>query len=139
MAPHQRMDEYRRRRQKTARRRRGTPHRRPRRPAFPREVAPASCSFENGLAEAFRDALRELALKACSYRAVTGLLYRCCGDRVSIQVVAPHPMTNPLRFVATTWREQLEDTHPGVTWSLRVSSVPPEPTDHYHCLYWCQH
>ena len=135
-----RIEEYHRRRQRLARRRRCSGRTRLRRPSL---VAPLAalppCRFHNDLDGELRDALRELTRRACAYRAVTGLLLLCGGDRVRIRVVAERPMTRPLRMLSGAWCTELCKAHPGIAWSLEVTDQPPSPEQHYQCLYWCQH
>ena len=137
MRAHPRMEQYHRRRQRVARRRHGAGRARQRYP-LP-NGASAADQLNNGLAADLRDALRGLTEKACAYRSVTGLLYLCQGDRVIIRVVANRPMTGLLRALVGTWKETLQESHPGISWILRVSDQLPPPGHPYRYLYWCEY
>jgi hypothetical protein len=127
---------YRRRRQRTALKRRG---------AQALEI-PSACRSERGevrvlplVVEPAETALGELlwglACRVTAYPGVRGMLYRRAGEKILVWIVAPCPMTRPLRLLASTWSRELAQADPSHLWALRVTHEEPN-ADSLRCLFW---
>lgn len=84
----------------------------------------------------FETLLWSLACKVTTYRGVRGMLYRRRGDRITVLLVAPCPMTRPLAILADAWARELSATGPGLAWDLLVREAAPEDSAGYRCLFW---
>lgn len=81
------------------------------------------------------DLLWGLACRVTAYPGVKGMLYRRAGEQILVWIVAPCPMTRPLRLLATTWSRELAQADPSHLWALRVTQGKPE-ADSLRCLFW---
>jgi len=132
-----RLDQYRRRRQRSASRRHGAT-------ASPflgtcRSAAAAPCVVPLGLRASevgFEGSLWDLACRVGAYPGIRGLLYRAVRDGVVVWVVAPPPMTTPLTLLAATWADEISLISPTHCWSIHISAAPPAPENGYRCLFW---
>lgn len=133
-----RLEDYRRRRHRTARRRRGgarlgqPPHCTD---AFVAAV-PDGLLDRDKTAAALCAALPFLAWRLRAYWGVVGFLYRQAGTAVDLRVVAPIPMTGAVRQLTLGWLDQVQELCPSLQWRLRVASEPPDEEDAYRCVFW---
>lgn len=100
--------------------------------AFLREVPRQLSDLEAGLQRALGTVSRRL----CAYPGVAGVLYQYTDNAVELRIVAPRPMTAPMRLLARAWSRELESSCPGFRWDLRVCAAPPPESAPFHCLFW---
>lgn len=77
-----------------------------------------------------------IARRLSAYLGVQGLLCARHEDAVELEIVAPPPMTAPLRLLVSTWQEELRSLCPACSWQTRVSPSPPGNADDYQCIFW---
>jgi hypothetical protein len=129
-----RIQEYRRRRHRSAVRRRGLGTWKPTRECRVSRAVLVGASRGPGDCQAA--ALRAIGRRLSAYPGVRGLLYRNQGDTVDLAIVAPAPMTAPLSLLVATWDEEVRTICPACTWRLRVVHSPPGDADAYRCVFW---
>ncbi|GAB4260326.1 MAG: hypothetical protein Kow0092_09090 [Deferrisomatales bacterium] len=131
-----RIEEYRKRRHRSALRRRGHPFGRP---SGSLNVVVDVWALPVGPQDVDRklySALGAVTKKACSYPGVAGVLYRPGAAEINLHIVALRPMAAPMKMLAATWSEELRAQTPGVTWSVGVSPTTPPNLHEYRCLFW---
>lgn len=127
---------YRRRRQRSALTRRGALS----------SAVPSPCRSGEGAVRvlplvvasphtAMEELLWGLACRVTSYPGVRGMMYRRREEKITVWIVAPCPMTRPLRLLAATWSRELAHADPSHLWALRVTKEAPE-SDGFRCLFW---
>jgi len=132
-----RLEQYRRRRSRSAARRHGAPMLR----------TPGCCRGKDGSTRVvplglraseggFEHSLWDLACRVSAYPGIRGMLYRSVRDGVIAWVVAPRPMTIPLRLLAATWAEEFAVLSPALHWSVHISDAAPPDAASFRCLFW---
>lgn len=132
-----RMEQYRKRRHRTAIRRRGIELRRPRTCAVTSDCGAAREAGGADFQDGFWSALTDFTRRVSSYPAVAGLLYRSKSGPAELCVVAPRPMTEPMRILVSTWAREFVDRFPGFDWVFKVLPAPPRDANTYKCAFWC--
>ena len=80
--------------------------------------------------------LRVLGRRLSAYPGVLGLLYRERRDLFELAIVAPPPMTSPIRLLAATWQDELRLLCPSCALWFRVMPAPPGNAEAYSCILW---
>lgn len=133
-----RLEDYHRRRRRTAHRRRGyVPFREPLSCSEALLSAVTTVPSDQAPPAAVLFAvLPFLAGHLRSCWGVSGLLYRPVGSAVELHVVALRPMRGAVRQLTSQWLQQVRDQFPSLRWKLHVAPEPPAEEEPYRCVFW---